>query len=208
MAVLPQFPLGTVLFPTMVLPLHVFEPRYRAMVEHVTAGDGTFGVVLIERGHEVGGNDHRTLFGTTAKILEAEQFSDGRWALVTVGLERFKVDRWLPDDPYPCADVTLWPDVAAPGGSESDLEERYRAVAATFRRCMALAAEAGVDVGSVPETTDDVALGSMQMAAMAPVTALDKQLLLGAPGPGERIGLLERMLGDALELIEVRLTDS
>ena len=56
---LPMFPLGTVLFPYAVLPLHVFEPRYRALTEHCLAGDGCFGVVLIERGSEVGGGDTR-----------------------------------------------------------------------------------------------------------------------------------------------------
>src|SRR4051812_26706984 len=56
---LPMFPLGTVLFPHAVLPLHVFEPRYRALVETCLHSDGRFGVVLIERGYEVGGGDAR-----------------------------------------------------------------------------------------------------------------------------------------------------
>lgn len=204
MAALPQFPLGTVLFPSMVLPLHIFEPRYRVMIERVMASDATFGVVLIERGSEVGGQDDRSDFGTLAKVVEAEKFSDGRWAVVTVGVERFKVDRWLPDDPYPQAEISVWPDV----DGDADLSDEYARVAARFRRCMALAAESGLDVGPLPETVEDVALGSMQMAALAPVTPLDKQRLLGAPGPAERIEMLDRMITDALELIEIRLTES
>ena len=55
-----MFPLGTVLFPTLILPLHVFEPRYRALVENcLAAPQPEFGVVLIERGSEVGGDDVR-----------------------------------------------------------------------------------------------------------------------------------------------------
>ncbi|MEM9130790.1 MAG: LON peptidase substrate-binding domain-containing protein [Actinomycetota bacterium] len=204
MAVMPQFPLGTVLFPTMVLPLHVFEPRYRTMVTEVLDGDGTFGVVLIERGADTGGGDVRTDFGCTAQVLEAEQFSDGRWALITMGVERFRVSEWLSDDPFPRAEVDLWPDEA----TDDDLQDRYEAVSAKFRRCLALAAESGVDVGPLPPKVDDIELGCMQMSALAPVTALDKQRLLGAPGPAERLRLLDVMIDDSVELIEARLTDS
>ena len=203
MAIMPQFPLGTVLFPTMVLPLHVFEPRYREMVERVTADDGVFGVTLIERGSEVGGDDQRTDFGTVAKVVEAERFNDGRWGLVTVGVERFSVDRWLPDDPYPIAEISLWPDEGEAGDG---LADSYAEVVSTFRRCMALAAESGVDVGPVPDSFDDMTLGSMQMAAMAPLGTLDKQRLLGAPSTADRIQLLAANLAEALELIQARLT--
>ncbi|WP_415830929.1 LON peptidase substrate-binding domain-containing protein [Janibacter anophelis] len=59
MDVLPMFPLGTVLLPGNPLPLQVFEPRYLAMLRDIAGGDGRFGVVLIERGFEVGGGDQR-----------------------------------------------------------------------------------------------------------------------------------------------------
>jgi Lon protease-like protein len=204
MAIVPQFPLGTVLFPTMVLPLHVFEPRYREMVEQVTDGDGMFGVTLIERGSEVGGSDERTNYGTLAKIVEAERIKDGRWGVIAVGAERFTVNRWLPDDPYPIADISLWPDEDE---AEPSLAEPYEELVATFRRCMALAAESGIDVGPLPDSFEgDFGLGSMQMAALAPLGAHDKQRLLGAPTTAERIELLAAMLDDALELIRLRLT--
>ena len=203
MALMPQFPLGTVLFPSMVLPLHVFEPRYRTMVADVLAADATFGVVLIERGREVGGGDQRTDFGTMARVVEAEELSDGRWALITVGVDRFKVTRWLADDPYPRADVEPWPDEPP----TVDLSEVYDRVVAKFRRCMALAAESGLNVGPLPEAIDDVELGCMHMAALAPVTTHDKQVLLGAPGPEARLDLLDEMIDSSVELIEARLTD-
>ena len=77
-----MFPLGTVLFPHGVLPLHVFEPRYRTMTERCLADDATFGVVLIERGSEVGGHDERFDVGTAARILQAGRLEDGRWVTV------------------------------------------------------------------------------------------------------------------------------
>lgn len=203
MAVLPQFPLGSVLFPTMVLPLHVFEPRYQALIRDVTEAEQTFGVVLIERGSEVGGDDQRSSFGTVAKIVEAQQFNDGRWAIITVGTERFKVIEWLEDDPYPRAEIEPWPDETT---SEVD-RTHYELIVAKFGRCMALASESGLNVGPVPEALDDPELGSLQMSALAPVATMDKQALLGAPGTAERIRLLDQSLDDALELIHLRLTD-
>ena len=105
-----MFPLGTVLLPSLLLPLHVFEPRYRTLVDDCVAGDGEFGVVLIERGSEVGGGDVRTDVGTVARILEVERFDDGRFAVAAVGTRRIRVERWLDDDPYPRAEVHDWPD--------------------------------------------------------------------------------------------------
>ena len=99
--VLPMFPLGTVLFPHAVLPLHVFEPRYRVMMRRCIDGDGEFGVVLIERGNEVGGGDTRFDIGTVARIVQAAELEDGRFAIAAVGLGRFQVVRWLAEDPYP-----------------------------------------------------------------------------------------------------------
>ena len=83
-----MFPLHTVLFPGVALPLHVFEPRYRALTRHCLDGDGRFGVVLIERGSEVGGGDARLSVGTCARIVEAAELPDGRWVLMVLGVER------------------------------------------------------------------------------------------------------------------------
>jgi len=200
MTVTPQFPLGSVLFPSMVLPLHVFEPRYRAMVKDVLNGDGVFGVVLINRGRDIGGDDQRSTFGTIARVIKAEELSDGRWALITVGVDRFKVNCWLPDDPYPMADIEPWPD----GVCTEDLSARFRAVQVKFLRCMAMASEAGLNVGPLPEAIDNVQLGCLQMAAMTPLGPFDKQRLLGAPGPGHRLSLLDEMIDSAIQLIEAR----
>ena len=86
-----MFPLGTVLVPGAMLPLHVFEPRYRALVADCIAGEPEFGVVLIERGSEVGGGDARFDVGTRARIVQIAELPDGRYALSTVGLRRIRV---------------------------------------------------------------------------------------------------------------------
>ncbi len=202
MIVLPQFPLGLVLFPTMVQPLHVFEPRYRAMVHDIMeAEEQKFGVVMIEKGLDTGGDDQRSSFGTVAEVVEAQEFPDGRWALITVGIERFRVTKWLPDDPYPIAEVELWPDEDS---GQLD-QETFDRVEGKFRRCMALASEAGVDVGHVPDVLDRDRLGTMQMSAMLPIGSFDKQKLLGANGCCDRLHAVERAIDETLEIIELRL---
>ena len=86
-----------------------------------------FGVVLIDRGHEVGGGDVRRAVGTVARMLQVAQLDGGRYAVVAVGTRRIRVDEWLPDDPYPRADVSDWPDDEPTATGATDLDERYRA---------------------------------------------------------------------------------
>ncbi|HEY3239977.1 MAG TPA: LON peptidase substrate-binding domain-containing protein, partial [Acidimicrobiia bacterium] len=113
-----MFPLGTVLVPSAHLPLHIFEPRYRALAQDCLAGDREFGVVLIERGSEVGGGDVRFGVGTVARIVQAVELPDGRWLLDSLGTERFRIQRWLEDDPYPQAEVE--PLAEAPTGPDAE----------------------------------------------------------------------------------------
>src|SRR5262245_6470678 len=104
---LPMFPLGTVLFPHAALPLHLFEDRYRALAETCLRGDGRFGVVLIEKGFEVGGGDQRFGVGTVARIVEAARTPDGRYLLATVGTERFRVRKWLDYAQFTCPELEV-----------------------------------------------------------------------------------------------------
>ena len=112
MAVIPMFPLGMVLLPGGVLPLHVFEPRYRQMVVDCLRQDGEpeFGQALITHGSEAGGGDERAMVGTIAQMIKVEALDEERYSMVTVGTRRIRVSAWLPDEPYPLADVDDWPD--------------------------------------------------------------------------------------------------
>ena len=103
-----MFPLGLVLMPGGVLPLHVFEPRYQALVHDCLAGEPEFGVILITRGHEVGGGDQRCSVGVRVRIVQLADLGEGRLALVCIATDRIRIDRWLPDDPYPMAEVSAW----------------------------------------------------------------------------------------------------
>lgn len=202
MVVTPMFPLGTVLVPGMPLPLHVFEPRYRAMLRDCLAGDRSFGVVLIERGSEVGGGDVRTAVGTRARIVQAEELPDGRWAVVALGVERIRVDRWLPDDPYPRAEVTTWPDDPA---DDAGADPRP-GITTLLRRAGALVRELGHQGAPLDlELDGDPVVDSYQAMLAAPLGPADRQQLLAAATLGERWSLLHDRLTEQIELLEARL---
>ncbi|HTT87063.1 MAG TPA: LON peptidase substrate-binding domain-containing protein [Acidimicrobiales bacterium] len=194
---LAMFPLQRVLFPHGELPLHVFEPRYRTLMDDSLAGEREFGVVLIAQGSEVGGGDRRFGVGTLAHITAASRFADGRWALVVTGRQRIAVSRWLEDAPYPRAEVT---DLAEEdGAAEAELLDR---AAVAVRRVRTLLSELGRPAPVLPEALEDTDAGARlwRLCAVAPLTALDGQRLLEAPGPAARVARL-------VELAEARAED-
>ena len=197
-----MFPLGSVLLPHQLLPLHVFEPRYRALVADCLAADAAFGVVLIERGSEVGGGDSRFDVGCRARIVRAEETPDGRWGLLCVGVDRFRVTSWLPDDPYPRAEVEDLDD----GEWTADAGVAMEMACAALGRVAELATRLGgtVDPGILelpgPETVDQ-----WMLAARAPVTDLDKLALLAAETPERRLDLLTTELAAVAEVLASRL---
>jgi uncharacterized protein len=196
---LPMFPLGTVLFPHMVLPLHIFEPRYRALVDDVLAGDREFGVTLITRGHEVGGDDERADVGTVARIVQAEEQEDGRWLVIAVGVRRVRIDRWLDDRPYPHAIVEDLPDPPDGAGMPTGIETR-------LRRVLAMYAELGFDgVPATFEVEPDPNVACWQIAVVAPLTPFDAQRVLATDGCGPRGALLEELLGDLEDVLGFQL---
>lgn len=207
MTILPQFPLGTVLFPSMVLPLHVFEERYRTLMHDVVFGHGPdeptkeFGIPLIERGFEVGGDDVRSSVGTVARIIEHQHLDDGRWVIATVGTRRYRVTEWLEDQPYPRAEVEDWPDEPATRDLSVDLSDSVK----LFNRVMATAAEAGYDVGPIPDIDTEPDIGIAQLTALAPVSQLDRQNFLCAVGPEQRLPLVHEALTGALEMFQFEL---
>jgi len=208
MALMPMFPLGSVLLPGGVLPLHVFEPRYRQLVKDCMAStEHEFGVTLIERGFEVGGGDVRTMVGTVARMMQVGELDDGRYALLTVGTRRIRVQQWLPDDPYPRADVEDWPDDDADDDSlEADLAASVAAAWTRVRRMNAMAAELGdVHADVAAEISSDPLVASYHLCSLAPLGPADQQRLLAAPSVRARIELLGHALDDAEAMQQFRL---
>jgi uncharacterized protein len=204
-----MFPLSTVLFPGASMPLHVFEPRYRTLMRTCLDGDHRFGVVLIERGSEVGGGDVRARLGTRGLITKALELPDGRWLLQVLGEDVIAVEEWLPEDPYPVALVRQRGptdhSVASPSHRPAGRSDAVLLETATqrVRRARALLAEHG----GMPPLPPDLALdgsgdadaASWELCAAAPVSAYDAQRLLAAADAGARAGLLVELMED-LEL--------
>ncbi len=202
-----MFPLSAVVFPHASMALHVFEPRYREMLHDCLAGDQRFGIVLIERGSEVGGGDQRSLLGTRCVITKAVELADGRSLLEAWGEALIEVERWLPDDPYPVALVAEpipVPDPEDPGPVLGVATQRVR-------RARGLLAEQGGAAALPPDLVldgdGDAEVASWQLCAAAPVSAYDAQRLLAADGAAERLRFLVELMED-LELDLDRMLNS
>lgn len=108
---LPLFPLHVVLFPGAILPLHIFEQRYRLMIHFCLDNEHPFGVVLIKEGQEVGDPAEPFLVGTSVEIVEVDRLQDGRMNLITLGKYRFEVLDITQYEPYLVGKVSI-PDIA------------------------------------------------------------------------------------------------
>lgn len=188
-----MFPLGSTVFPSQIVPLHVFEPRYRQLVEDLDELEvPTFGIVLIDRGHEVGGGDHRVDVATRVEVLERERLDDGRWAVVAAGIERIDIIDWLPDDPYPRARTRSRERRDDGGGSLDDLESVLRETLS-----LAIPEDSPVEISfSVdPLTRLD------QLSAVAPISTFDRQQVLEAETSAAQIETLDRALRGRREVL-------
>lgn len=204
--VLPMFPLGAVLLPSTAISLHIFEPRYRALARDCVDGDGRLGVVLIERGSEVGGGDVRFEVATEARIADAVELADGRWALIVVGEARVRILRWLPDAPYPRAEVVTCADRPPGPDAESQRNELDR----LLRRTLALWSELGEEApnGGGPAMTElspQSEAATWQAVALGPLGPMDAQRVLATDGADERLALVLALLGEEASVLAQRL---
>ena len=207
----PMFALESVLLPGLPLPLHVFEPRYLAMLETVIEGDNEMGVVLIERGREVGGGDVRCGVATMARVVDTRRLADGRLLVVALGDRRIRVRRWLPDDPHPWAETEDWPDEPEPAskGAGELIDELTGLV--TEARSLAFRLQSGSLAQAEAEEPGPVNLGrdlaraAYRAAALAPLGPLDRFEVLRTPTAGERLAVARRLVADAAELLRARI---
>jgi hypothetical protein len=197
---IPVFPLGTVLFPGTVLPLHIFEERYRLLVRDLLDGPEprAFGVVAIELGHEVGPGAARRLadVGCTAVLRQVLAHEGGRFDIVTVGDTRFRISEVDDSRPYLRASVTPLPDEAG-----ADPDETAREVDRLFRRYLGRLADIGAQVSASADLPDDPVRLSYAVAGALVVGQQEKQRLLEAADAAVRL----RMEADLLTREILRL---
>ncbi|BBZ46058.1 LON peptidase substrate-binding domain-containing protein [Mycobacterium parmense] len=209
---LPMFPLESALLPDVDLPLRIFEPRYGALVRDCLDSGDPFGVVLISRGREVGGGDARCDTGVVVRIEECVDHGAGRYSLRCRAGERIRVREWLPDDPYPRATVTLWPDEPGDpvtGAQLVDLEDR---IVALFERIAeardAVLPDRDVLLGH-DELAPDASAGQrlFALASRLPIGAADRYAVLEAPSAAERLAALSEAVETLAEMVEFQLSE-
>ncbi|MDQ3929765.1 MAG: LON peptidase substrate-binding domain-containing protein [Chloroflexota bacterium] len=180
---MPVFPLNTVVFPRMPLPLHIFEERYRQMVRDLQESDGRFCVALIREGVEVGGEATPHTVGCVVELAHTRQLPDGRYYLVTLGVERVRItslDR--SSKPYLLGTVEPWPEEEAE--VDTPLLHRASHLFTEYARCrMALSGEQ-LDDFTLPEEADVL---SYVLAMAIEVDAHERQRLLETPDTATRI---------------------
>jgi len=199
-----MFPLGSVLFPHMPLALRVFEERYIVMLSQILVDDpAEFGVVLIERGQEVGGGEQRFSFGTIAQILQIEA-ADDYLALVAQGDRRVEVVEWLPDEPFPSAEVRELDELEW----DDDLQPLRDRAEHEVRRALALASEfADMPWAASVEISDDPVEAAWQLAAISPLGPLDQVTLLRSTSMEQLLLLVVKLTTAAAETLGDRWPD-
>jgi uncharacterized protein len=200
---LPMFPLNSVLFPGMSVPLRVFEDRYRALVHHLLRVDDptdrVFGSVGIREGYEVGDHGAQWLFriGCRVKMTEVEAFADGTFELVAVGLDRIELERLDTSGAYPVGEVTAVEDPVeqVPVEVDSGAREAYDA----YR-------EALLDIDREPPSGDlpqDPTYLSWALAALAPLSMSQRQALLEADDATSRLRMVTDVIRSELHTMRV-----
>ena len=192
---LPLFPLGTVLYPGVLLPLHIFEERYRQLVRDLLDRPGSrrFGVIAIRKGRETGVDGILALheIGCTATLRRVEEYEDGRFDLVTVGAQRFRLVELDDSLPYLQGEVDL---LAEDTGDETAAGLAAQAVQEAFRTYLDALAGPGVTQVTIPDLPDDPVLLSYLVAASIIADLPDKQVLLAEPDAVRRLATERELL--------------
>jgi Lon protease-like protein len=192
MTELPLFPLHTVLFPGMPLRLHVFEPRYKQLVQYCLSNQSAFGVALIADGQEALGplpSPHE--IGCTAQISYLEPVGEGRSNLLAIGGERIRIERILQRDPYLVASVELLPHQ----NDDPDLSERWAVrTQPLFEKYISQLSQMGLwQQGSLEHPLEPILLANFA-ATVLQIPDAQKQDLLASGTIVEFFGNLDRTL--------------
>jgi uncharacterized protein len=192
---LPLFPLGTVLYPGLLLPLNIFEERYRELVRDLLDGPEPrrFGVIAIRKGRETGVDGISALYqiGCTATVREVAEQDDGRYHLVTVGTQRFQLATLDNSRPYLQGEVDLLEEEV---GDEAAAGLAVDAVQRGFHGYVeALASRESVEV-TVPELPDEPLLLADLVAASMILDLSVRQDLLAEPDAERRLGAERALL--------------
>lgn len=194
-AMIPIFPLESpTLFPNGTFPLHIFEPRYRAMIADALKGDRIIGMVMLQPGHEAEYEGRPPIFpiGCAGLITEYEQLPDGRYNIVLGGLVKFRVTAEDNSRPYRLARVETIPEVLDDRGTEALRQERERLTSLMS----ALFDQFGFP-DPPPGVPDEQVVD--ELAEHLPLAPLTRQRLLEQESPLARASVLVKLLEAVLK---------
>jgi len=192
---LPLFPLRVVLFPGMMLPLHIFEDRYRQMIDDCLVEDPRFGVALITEGNEVGGSAKVREVGTIARIINVGKYSGGELDIMCVGMQRFRILDFNSDKKYLRASVETFAD--APHSS-AELDDRVRAVRALLRQYLDRRGAAGEMSPELPDEPEALSF----VPGVLDLPLEQKQRLIETDSTAERLDQIVYLLQHELGLMD------
>jgi uncharacterized protein len=193
--ILPLFPLGAVLYPGMLLPLHIFEERYRQLVRDLLDGPEPrrFGVIAIRKGRETGIDGVQSLYevGCTAALRRVDRHEDGRFDIVTVGSQRFRLRGLDETRPYLQGEVEMLGEEPVDPVSA---EPAVRVAQAAFRDYLDALTEWGGAVVRLEELPDEPTLLSFIIAAAMVIDLPERQALLAEPDTLRRLARQRALL--------------
>ena len=202
----PLFPLNTVLFPQARLPLQIFEPRYREMIDRCLKEDLAFGVLLIKEGAEVGGPATPYQIGTVARIVDSARSPDGKMNIVVAGIMRFKLLEQFNDHSYMTGRIELLADENI---NLNVVERDARHVTQAFKDYVALVRRVASFDDELEHDADDLELPqdpillSYTIAMSLPISMTDKQSLLESSTTRKRLNRELLMINRELGLLRL-----
>ena len=196
---LPLFPLNTVLFPGMQLPLHIFEDRYRVMISQCIAQNQPFCVTLIQEGAEVGGSAIPHKVGTSAHIVHVEHLEQGRMNIQAMGHKRFRVHQLRHDLPYLVGLVEGFPVQRGTKATELAAMRELETQLQLYLGTLAEAVNVDLEIAQLP---DDAMALAFLTAIVLQVPLEEKQNLLAIPGLQAIMQAERRLLTRELALLE------
>ena len=189
---MPLFPLNVVLFPGMPLPLHIFEPRYRTMIERCLDDDSVFGVAQIVEGHEGSSDTRPTNIGCAAEIIEVAPFADGRLNVQTLGTRRFEILSYREQDDY-LIGTCQWLEDQEDDDGLVRASMRIRGLLSRYFDSLSLSTALPAELGELDVPQDPYAL-SMFIAAIMTLPNNQKQTLLEMTSTKARLEVEEFLL--------------
>ncbi len=181
---LPLFPLNTVIFPGQLLPLHIFEERYKLMIKDCLARDATFGVVLIRAGSEVGEAATPYEVGTLARLRKVDQVEEGKMNILCLGEARFRITALNEEQPYLSASFAIWPWRPLLGNEVEPRSSHLKQLVNKYLSLLAAITHKALSLDALP--ADPLLVADLAAIALQ-VPNREKQQMLSQPGLAEFI---------------------